>query len=144
MMKQDIALLAGLWHRFTGQSFLARQLAGQIKKDGGHDMSDLSEEDLVSLIEGRFAGDWNKAAFAFSELLAFYVAVDSGIQVQQVVSWVCASLIIRDAVQKGATDWELQFNNFIKVFVLVKEQLETDECVNILAHVFGSRYDSSH
>ena len=100
-------------------------------------MSYLSDTDLMSLIEGRFTGDWNKPAFAFSELLAFYAAVGEKMQGQQVVGWVCALFIIRDAAQRKATDWSLQFNNFIKVFIYIKERLKTEESVSLFFLIFG-------
>jgi hypothetical protein len=137
MTTRDLALLEKLWARLVGDGFLMRLLAEQIRKDGGHDVSDLSDEELIQLIEGRFSGDWREPAFAFGETLAFYVAMGSEMKPQQVLGWVCSALIIRDAVRKNAADWDMVSNNLIKGFLVVRNQLHTEECVEILSSIFG-------
>ncbi len=136
MTRQDIAFLEKLWERLSGERLVPQQLTKQIKHDGGHDVSNLSDEDLMELVEGRFAGDWKGAAFSFSELLAYYAALGKKRTKKQVVAWVFASFVIADAIKHGAADWELQFNNFIGGFLAVRNELETEESVRVFQRVF--------
>jgi hypothetical protein len=136
MTQHDILFLDGLWRRLTGDAFSSETLAKQIKHDGGHDMSDLSEATLLQLLDGRFSGDWKEAAFSFSELLAFYCVPDENRSKKQTVGWVCASFVISDAIRQGATDWELQFDKLIDGFLAVRNDLEAEEAVYVFQRVF--------
>jgi hypothetical protein len=136
MTKNDIVFLDGLWRRLIGDAFTAQKLAEQLKHDGGHDMANLSEGELLQLLNGRFSGDWKEPAFSFSELLAFYSVPDENRPKKQTVGWVCASFIITDAIKQGATDWELQFDKLIDGFLAVRNDLETEEAVHVFQRVF--------
>jgi hypothetical protein len=140
MTKQDITLIEKLWDRLTGRKFAPKEFVKQIHWHGGHDMSNLSEEDLLQLLEGKFVGDWTAPAFSFSELLAFYSVPNSNRDKsrtkEEIVGWVFASFIIADAIKHGATDWEMQFNLFIKGFLEVRGELEIEESIDIFHRVF--------
>lgn len=136
MTKQDIAFLDGLWRRLTGDAFTPQKLAEQLKHDGGHDMSNLSEEDLLQLLDGRFSGDWKEPTFSFSELLAFYCVPDANRSKKQTAGWVCASFVVSDAIKQGATDWELQFDKLIDGFLAVRNDLEAKDAVHVFQRVF--------
>jgi len=136
MTKDDIDLLKAILFQLGEGDFSNDKLVEQVLHDGGHDMSRLSREDLTSLLEGRFSGDWHKPACAFSELLAYYRACGEELASNQVVGWVFASLVIADAIERDATEWERQFENFITGFTAVKERLQIDQSVQILRRVF--------
>lgn len=136
MTENDIAFLDRLWRRLTGDAFTAQKLAEQLKHVGGHDMTNLSEGELLQLLNGRFSGDWNEPAFSFSELLADYCLPDENRPKEQTVGWVCASFIISDAIKQGATDWELQFDKLIDGFLAVRDNLETEEAIHVFQRVF--------
>lgn len=136
MTKADIDLLKSIWFQLAEDDFSNDKLVERVLHDGGNDMSNLSQEDVAALIEGRFNGDWHKPAFSFSELLAYYRACGEELTSQQIVGWVFASFVIADAIEHDATEWERQFNNFISGFVTVKERLEIDQSVRILRRVF--------
>lgn len=136
MTKKDVVFLDGLWRRLTGDAFTPQELAKQVKHDGGHDMSKLSEEDLLQLLDGRFSGDWKEPAFSFSELLAFYCVPDENRSKKQTVGWVCASFVIADAIEQGAADWELQFDKLVDSFLAVRNDLEAKEAVHVFQRVF--------
>lgn len=103
-------------------------------------MSNLSEDDLQQLLEGRFTGDWNEPVFSFSELLAFYSVPntdrDKSRSKEEIVGWVFASFVIADAIKQGATDWEMQFNLFLNGFLEVRGDLQLDESIEVFQHVF--------
>ena len=136
MTKQDVVFLDGLWKRLTGSAYTPHKLAKQVKHDGGHDMSNLSEKDLLQLLDGRFSGDWKEPAFSFSELLAFYCVPDENRSKKQTVGWVCASFVISDAIRQGAADWELQFDKLVDGFLVVRNDLEAAEAVRVFQRVF--------
>ena len=136
MNNTDMALISEIWASLVEDDFSKEKLISCILIDGGHDMSDLSKEDLLALFEGQFNGDWYEPAFAFNELLSFYAACGKKINSQQIVCWVWASFIISDAIKHGGTQWENQFNSFINGFVTISERLEIDQSVQILQRVF--------
>jgi hypothetical protein len=131
----DADFYQSLWMRLVGEEFSSGKLGDRLRRDGGVDM-DLGDEDLRSLIEGRYTGSWSEVAFSFSELLASY-SVPGGIETPgQVVGWVCASFVIADAIRNGATDWEMEFNKFINGFLAVRDRLEIEESIHIFEQVF--------
>jgi hypothetical protein len=136
MTKQDYILVEKLWGRLTGTKFVPLAFAQLIRRHGGHDMSNLRDEDVLQLLVGEFAGNWHDPVFSFSELLAYYSAPDEKRTNEEIVGWVFASLVIADAIKQGATDWEMEFNKFINCFVEVRSKLETDEAVEIFQRVF--------
>jgi hypothetical protein len=136
MNNKYVFLISEIWSSLVEDAFSQEKLIGRILIDGGHDMSDLSREDLGALFEGQFSGDWHEPAFAFNELLSFYAARGKEINSQQIAGWVWASFIISDAIKHGATQWENQFNSFLKGFVSISERLEIDQSVQILQRVF--------
>ncbi len=96
-------------------------------------MSNLSEEDVLQLLNGRFAGDWHEPAFSFSELLACYAAGEGNdMTKEQMVGWVAGAFVVADAINQNATDLELQFNIFFEGFLVVRNKLGADECIHIL------------
>lgn len=136
MAKEDVAFLERIWIRLATETFSKEILAQQVFKDGGIDMSRLSEKDILSLIEGRFDGDWHKPAFSFSELLTYYAACGKDLKPQQIVGWVFAAFVISDAIKHDATEWERQFNFFMAGFLELRSKLEIDETVEIFHRVF--------
>jgi hypothetical protein len=140
MTKQDVILIEKVWNRLTGRKFVPEDFVQQVRWHGGHDMTNLSHDDLLRLLEGRFAGDWNAPAFSFSELLAVYSVPNSNRDKsrtkEEVVGWVFAALVIADAIKKRATDWEMQFNLFINGFLQVRSELDVEEATEIFQHVF--------
>ena len=140
MTKQDVVFIERLWNRLTGRKFVPHEFAKQIHRDGGIDMENLSTEDLLQLLEGRFAGDWNEPAFSFSELLSYYSVPNANRDwsrtKEQIVGWVFASFVIADVIKHGATNWEMQFDQFINCFVELRSELEIDEAIEIFQRVF--------
>ncbi len=134
MDSNDRNLLASLWQRLAGREFSTERLAQRLRRDGGHDISSLSDADLVNLIEGRFAGDWHEPAFAFSEILACYSAGE--MSSEQVAAWVCSVLILADCLQRNVTDMEFQFNYFMDRFYLSRETMNVDEWIYIFERFF--------
>ena len=133
MTEADIDVLRDLWGRLTGSEFSLRRLARRIHQDGGGDMSNLSEDDLIRLMEGKFHGDWWEPAFSFSELLAYYAAgKGSSMTKEQVVGWIAGAFVLADAISQNATDLELQFGIFFAGFLLVRQNLRPDECLYVL------------
>lgn len=132
----DLAFYAQVWARLTAEEFTPEKLAKRVHFDGGYDIAKLSESDLIALIEGRFEGDWSGPGFSFSELLAYY-SVPGAIQAgEQIVGWIFASFVIADAVRADATDWEMEFNNFIDGFLAVRAKLELEESIHVFERVF--------
>lgn len=138
MTKADVEFLERIWSELTGDNFSKGELVERVFVDGGHDMSGLTREDVLALLEGRFAGDWHRPAFSFSELLAYYLACGKELTAHQIVGWIFASFVLRDAIERGAAEWEMQFNFFIDGFVVVRRRLEIDDSVEILRRVFRS------
>lgn len=136
MNNTDVALLSEIWSSLVEDDFSKEKLIDRILKDGGHDMSDLSKEDLMALLEGRFNGDWSEPAFAFSELLSYYAACAQELNSQQIVAWALASFMIADAIKHGAIEWERQFEVFMKEFIIIRDRLEIDHSIQILRRVF--------
>ena len=141
MTKQDVLLIEKLWDRLTGRKFVPEEFAKQVHWHGGHDMSGLSVENVLQLLEGRFSGDWHKPAFSFSELLAFYSVPnakrDRSRTKEEIVGWVFASFVIADAIKQDATDWEMQFNLFLNGFFEVRSELDIYEAIDIFQRVFN-------
>jgi hypothetical protein len=140
MTKSDVILIENLWNRLTGRKFVPQEFAKEVHWHGGHDMSGLSVEDVLQLLEGRFTGDWHKPAFSFSELLAFYsvpnAKLDRSRTKEEVVGWVFASFVIADAIKQGATEWEMQFNLFMNGFLEVRNELDIYEAIEIFERIF--------
>jgi len=140
MTRQDSILIERLWNRLTGRKFVPQEFVKQVHWHGGHDMSNLTEEDLLQLLEGRFSGDWSQPAFSFSELLAFYsvpnASRDKSRTKEEIVGWAFAAFVIADAIKQGGTDWEMQFNLFMNGFFEVRSELEIDEAIEIFQRVF--------
>src|SRR5580658_1729005 len=136
MTKEDRDFLQNVWFVLADDDFSTEKLANRVFADGGHDMSHLSQNDVLALIEGRFNGDWNDIAFSFSELLYYYVACGNEMTPHQVVGWVFASFVIADAIKRDVAEWERQFDSFMRGFIIVKERLETDQSVLILQRCF--------
>jgi hypothetical protein len=132
----DVEFYRALWSRLVDDAFTAQKLVARVRRDGGYDLAGMSDRDLLDLIEGRFSGPWDGAAFAFSELLAYYSVPGQALTGEQVVGWVFASFSVAQAIDNDATDWELQFNLFLDGFLAVRRQLETDESVRIFERVF--------
>ena len=136
MTNADTALLQAIWLQLAEDEFSKEKLADRVLRDGGTDMSDLSQEDLIALLEGRFHGDWQRPAFSFSELLAYYRACGKEMTPHQIVGWVFASFVIADAIKQNAAEWERQFDNFINGFITINEHLEVAHSVQIIQRVF--------
>lgn len=136
MSQSKVALLEAVWLQVAGDDFSKEKLAESVFKDGGNDMSRLTKEDVVAIIEDRFNDDWHKPAFAFSELLSYYVACGNELTPLQIVGWVLASLAIADAIAHGATEWDRQFNFFFDGFAIIKDKIEVEQSVQILRRVF--------
>lgn len=134
--RADLEFYRGLWSRLVDDTFTAQKLVARVRRDGGYDLEGMSDRDLLDLVEGRFSGPWNRVAFAFSELLAYYSVPEQALTGEQVVGWVFASFSIAQAIEHDATDWELQFNHFIGGFLAVRHQLETEESVHVFERVF--------
>jgi hypothetical protein len=141
MTKQDAQFIENLWNRLVGRMFVPEEFAKLVHWHGGHDMSGLSVENVLELLEGRFSGDWHEPAFSFSELLAYYSVPnakrDRSRTKEEIVGWVFASFVIADAIKQGAKEWEMQFNVFLDGFIEVRSELEIDEAVQIFQRVFG-------
>ena len=129
-------LIERLWTRLTGKEFVPLEFAKLILRHGGHDMKKLREEDVLRLLGGTFTGNWHEPAFAFSELLAFYSVPDANRAKEEIVGWVFASFVIADAIQRGATDLEMQFNLFLNGFLEVRNELDIYEAIDIFQRVF--------
>jgi len=120
MPMEDIVFLGQLWGRLVGEAFSPASLAGQVKADGGHDLS-----------------QWKEPGFSFSELLAFYCVPDGEKSPRQVVAWVFASFVIADAIKHGAADWEMEFDKLIDGFLTIRKSLEMQESVHVFKRVFS-------
>jgi hypothetical protein len=140
MTAQDLTFIKKLWKRLASTQFVSTEFVKAVRLHGGHDMSNLSHEDLLRLLEGQFAGNWSEPAFSFSELLAYYSVPnesrDKSRTKEEIVGWVFAAFVIADAIKQGATDWEMQFNLFMNGFLEVRRELEIDEAVEIFQRVF--------
>lgn len=135
---RDVDFYRQLWERLVGHEFIPQKLADRLRVDGGVDIEDLSNANVLDLIEGRFSGPWSEVAFTSSELLASY-SVPGGIQTpEHVVGWVFASFAFADSVKKREADWEIQFNIFMNGFLNVRDKLEPEESVYIFQRVFCS------
>ncbi len=138
---RDIDFYRSLWERLVGSQFTTKNLAARVHDDGGYDMENLSESDLIELIEGRFQGPWAEPGFSFSELMAFYSVAGAVKGPEQVVGWVFASFVIAEAIKREVLDWELQFNNFFNGLVIVRPKLEPEELIQIFQRIFCGETD---
>lgn len=136
MTNQDVILIEKLWKRLVEKPFSPREFVKQIRWHGGQDMLNLSEEDLLQLLERRFSGDWHEPAFSFSELLAKYSVPDKNRLKEEIVGWAFASFVISDAIKHEKAEWEMEFNNFMNCFAEVRDELEIEEIVQIFRRVF--------
>ncbi len=133
----DIELYERLWKKFHGGQLNIQALIDGVLKDGGHDMTGLTQHEIAALIEGRFTGDWNKVAFSFSELLSYYDALGQKLTDTQAISWVFSAFTIAEAIKHGVTDWELQFNSVINGFSRIKGKFGRDELLEIFQRIFS-------
>jgi len=133
----DIKLYAGLWRRLTGEEFSDEKLAARIRNDGGVDIHNLSDDDVLALIRGTSTAPAKEVLFTFGEMLATY-SVEGGIDTpEQIVSWVFTAFVISDAVRAGLTDWDFHFDNFMNGYLAIRSQLEIDESVAVMTRIFG-------
>ncbi|MGH8589482.1 MAG: hypothetical protein ACREXX_09160 [Gammaproteobacteria bacterium] len=133
---KDVNFYRQLWERLVDREFTSQKLADRLRADGGVDIENLSNGNVLDLIEGRFSGPWSEVAFTASELLASY-SVPGGIHTpEQVVGWVFASFAFADSIKNDEADWEIQFNIFINGFLAVRDKLETEESIHIFQRVF--------
>jgi hypothetical protein len=133
---RDLDFYRQLWVRLVGGEFSASSLAERVRNDGGMDIGNLSDAELLDLIEGRFSGNWTEAAFSSSELLAYYAVPGAITGPEQIVGWVFIAFVAADAIKEDALEWEAQFNSFMNGFLSVRDQLEREECVQIFHRVF--------
>ncbi len=113
----------------------------QWRQDAGFDLSDFSDVELMELAEFAFRGDWNKVAFAFSELLAYYASLSmcNKLSPRQLLGWICAALVISKSIRMKASDWEFNFDNFITVFVAVRDSLQLEEAIQLFLYIFSEK-----
>lgn len=140
-MKPLTNMIAAIWERLVGEPFSPQSFAAQLRHDGGHDISNLSESDLMALIEGRFSGDWREVAFSFSELLTFYNAANDANPMtdRQTVGWCFAAMMIAESCRRDVTDWDLQINYLLDGLAHMRRRLEVEEMVELLGRVFGAK-----
>lgn len=140
MTRQDSFFIKKLCERLTGNTFVPLEFVKHVHRHGGIDMSNLSHEDLLQLLEGRFVSDWKEVSFSFSELLASYSVPnakrDQSRTKEEIVGWVFAAFVIADAIKQGTTDWEMQFNLFMNGFLEVRQELEIHEVIEVFQRVF--------
>ncbi len=140
---KDVDFYRSLWERLVGQEFTTKKLADRVHRDGGYDIENLTESDLIELMEGRFRGPLTEPAFSFSELIGFY-SVPGAIQVpEQVVGWVFASFVVADVIRKDLSDWELQMGKLLDGLMVVRNQLEAEELVQVFQRVFCDEADGA-
>jgi len=133
---KDVVFYELLWHRVIEDAFRVEKLVQRVRTDGGVDIEDLKEPELLDLAYERYSGDWTKVAFAASEMLASY-SVPGGIEnPEQVVAWVFTAFQLSDAIAHGAADWELNFDNFLNGFQRIREKLEYGEALSIFERAF--------
>lgn len=135
---KDVDFYRLLWERLVRHEFTPKKLAGRVHEDGGYDIENLTESNLIELIEGRFSGSWTEPAFSFSELMAFYSVPGAIKMPEQAVGWVFASFVIADAIRKDMLDWELQIDKLLDGLMVVRHQLESDELVHVFQRLFCS------
>jgi hypothetical protein len=142
MIHEDLLLLERLWHRLLGEVFSARILAQQLMQDGGLDIQGLSVDDLTELIGGTFSGNWREVAFAFSELLASYMAQEQmgqSLSDRQVVAWAAAVFLIADVLTRGEPYFDHKFGKFLTVLLAVRGKLEESEIIYIAQRFFSAQ-----
>jgi hypothetical protein len=141
---KDVEFFRQLWTRLVGDGFVPEKLVARVRLDGGYDIEGLTERMLLDLIDECFTGSWQEVAFSFSELSAYYLAVGERLSPEQVVGWVFAIFATADAINADATDWEMEFDKFIDVFMILRPRLELDESVQIFERVFrGTEKESA-
>jgi hypothetical protein len=123
--------------RLVGDDFSAQQLAETLRRNGGHDISGLSDAELIDLIEDRYSGNWQKPAFSFSEMLAYYSVLEGNLQPQQIVGWAFAAMTLGKAFRRGHGDIDMNFNSFLDGFFSIRTRLEPEESVEIFGCFFG-------
>lgn len=139
MLAEDRRFLNRLSERLRGAPF-DHAVLEEVKRSGGHDMSDLSIEDLSALMAGQYSGDWYELAFAFGETLWGYTKeVNSNIVDIDVVVWAFCLLGLCDALEQGQSDWDLQARAIHKSFLAVRDHLELDEELWLLKRTFTRR-----
>ena len=141
MTKNEYIFLQNLWNRLCKDTFSPENLIKRVRIDGGLDVSGLSDDEMLQLFEGNFAGDWHEVAFSFSALLAYYSTFcksDHIKDLRQIVGWGVSVFMIRDAIEKNVTDLDLQFNFFIESFFHIKTKLEIEESIFIILSFFRS------
>ena len=141
MTENDNNFLSALWQRLTNSKFSQNLLFQQFFKDGGHDVSNLSQEDLKLLADGRFVGDWKEPAWAASELLAYYSVPVSERTNEQVVTWVFAAFVLADSIAHGDTEWDTKINFFFDGFYCVRSKLEPEEIIYIFQRLYAPPAD---
>ncbi len=133
---EDLPFYRSLWERLVKNEFVPQKLIDVVRHDGGLDISELSDGDLLALMEGRFAGNWFEVAFASGELLAHYSVPGLIACPAHIVAWVFTAFMAADAIKHDATDLDLQFDKFINAFCIVRDKLETDEAIEIFQRFF--------
>ncbi len=137
MIAKDMDLLKALWHRLVGGNFSSERLIGRIRHDGGNDVSNLSDDEVLQLIEGRFSGNWREPVFSFAELLGYYAVNSNDLSNEQIVGWVFTVLILVEAMERGDADIDLLFNSFIDGFSRFRHKLPQEVWLYIFARFFA-------
>lgn len=129
-----ITLIEQIWRRLTAEEFSKQRFIESLRKDGGIDIRNLSDHDLLSLLEERFSGDWAEPAFAFSEMLAMYCGLEGDLEPRQIAGWAFASIIMGQAFRRGHGDICIGFNIFVRGYTNIQTKLEVEESVVIFHH----------
>jgi len=134
---KNIEAINAIGMRLTKKSFSPLALAEYILYQGGMDTEPLTKNDLISLMEETFNGNWDNVAFSFSELASYYQVPEKSLNDYDVVAWCFVSLVIGETCRRDLTDWRSQFHCLMNGFQKLSNKLEFDEALYILRHTFA-------
>ena len=150
MTEYDRNLIKNMWARVVGREFQLDDLIAGVRFDGGHDMSNLANDDLANLFLGRFSGDWKEVRFSFSEVLFYYDAStdEEDFTDAEIVHWAFSALVLADVMDYCAEGTRGFFPSCIKClyFYCCKKSKMTDaEAVYISQRLLhGDRHPPEH
>ena len=87
--------------------------------------------------------DWHSVGFFAGELLAFYQALGESFTSIHLPRWMFATLLLRKAISKGYSSWDVQRDKVVVVFNRWQDRLKPEERQSLLNIIAGPSMPAS-
>lgn len=139
MTKEDRSLVQRLWNTVLVDEFHANSLIQGCIDDAGYDFhgAGLTVQMLRDIWNGVSSkADWHSVGFFAGELLAFYQALGESFESKHLPRWAFAMLLVRNAIARGYSSWDLQRDKALVVFWRVEGSLRPEDR-ELLQNIIG-------